>query len=247
MGEATGSPIRDERGPRPGGHPVFALLYDVLNGAGERRIVGPERRRLVDACRGRVLELGIGTGASLPYWREAHRRGSCTSLVAVEPDPSMRRRAVRRAARLGLHVEILPASAEALPLPDASCDAVAAFLVLCTVGDPARALAEAYRVLRPGGTFAFLEHVRAEGPAARWQTRLRPVWSRLAAGCQLDRDTAAAITAAGFRDLHFRSRPLPFPLCRLIAGTARRPDAEDPPPVVGSSLATASPGAPARQ
>lgn len=216
--------VRDG-GPRDRGHPVFALLYDTLTGAAERRVIGPERRRVVASCQGRVLELGVGTGASFPYWAEACRSGAVSSVVAIEPDPHMRRRAAVKARRVGLGVDILPTTAESLPFPDGSFDTVAAFLVLCTVAEPLRALAEAYRVLRPGGTLAFVEHVRATGVAARWQGRLRPIWSRLGAGCQLDRDTAAAIASAGFGELAFHSRSLPFPLVRMIVGTARRPAA----------------------
>ena len=205
------------------GHPVFAGLYDLLTRGAERRILGPERRRLTAACHGRVLELGAGTGATFPHWAAARRAGALMELVAVEPDPHMRRRAAAWAHALRLPVDLLGTPAEALPLPDASFDAVAAFLVLCTVADPAKALAEAYRVLRPGGTLAFLEHVRADGVAARWQHRIRPLWAHLGAGCQLDRDTGAAIARAGFADVRRRTLPLPFPLCRLVAGTARRP------------------------
>jgi len=210
-------------GPRQRGHPVFAGLYDLFGRAAERELLAPERRRCVAACRGRVLEIGAGTGASFPYWVEADRAGRLEALAAVEPDPHMRRRAAARAERLGLGLDILPAAAEALPFPDASFDAVACFLVLCTVDDPVRALAEARRVLRPGGTLAFMEHVRADGGAAHWQRRLHPLWHRLAAGCHLDRDTSSAISAAGFADLDYRARRLPFPIYRLVTGTARRP------------------------
>ena len=83
-------------------------------------------------------------------------------------------------------------------------------------------------MLRPGGTLAFLEHVRADGAAARWQRRIRPLWAKLGVGCQLDRDTGGAIARAGFADTRLRTLPLPFPLCRLVAGTGRRPW-HDPP------------------
>ena len=216
-------PMTPETGPAQRGHPVFASLYDPLTRGWERRRLAPERAQLIARCQGRVLELGAGTGASFPHWTAARRAGSLTELVAIEPDPHMRRRAAARARTLRLPVDLLAAPAEDLPLPDASFDCVAAFLVLCTVADPAQALAEAYRVLRPGGTLAFLEHVRADGAAASWQRRIRPLWARLGAGCQLDRDTGAAIARAGFADMRLRTLPLPFPLCRLVAGTARRP------------------------
>jgi ubiquinone/menaquinone biosynthesis C-methylase UbiE len=207
---------------RQPGHPVFAWTYDALTRGAERRLIGPQRQRLIDACSGSVLEVGAGTGASFPYWRDALHSGAVTSLAAVEPDPWMRLRAQRRAARLHLEVDLRSAPGEELPFPDGSFDSVAVFLVLCTVDDPARALAEARRVLRPGGTLAFLEHVRADGGAAVWQRRLRGLWAVLAAGCQLDRDTERAIGAAGFADLAVTVRPLPFPLYRMVAGTARR-------------------------
>jgi len=213
----------DEQVMRDEGHPVFAACYDLITGWGDRRIIGPERRRLIDCCKGRVLEVGVGTGASFPDWQAAEDAGKVVSVAAVEPDPHMRRRAAARADRLGLEVDLRAAVAERLPFGDATFDAVATFLVLCTVADPVRALAEIYRVLRPGGTFVFIEHVRGDEAAARWQHRVRPVWATLGAGCQLDRDTVSAIVGSGFRDLSHRSIPLPFPLYRLVAGTAVRP------------------------
>lgn len=206
-----------------GGHPVFAGVYDLLVRVADARLLGPQRRRCVASCRGRVLEIGAGTGASFPYWLQARRSGRLESLAAVEPDPHMLRRAAARARRLGLELDLRQAPAESLPFPDASFDSVACFLVLCTVRDPGRALAEASRVLRPGGLLTLIEHVRAEGSAVAWQRRVAPVWSVLGAGCRLDRDTVAAVAAAGFTDPDYRVRSLPFPVYRLVTGTARRP------------------------
>ncbi len=208
-----------------GGHPVFAFVYDAMTRGAENRVIGSERRRLILGCEGRVLELGAGTGASFPAWLEAVSAGRVKELVAVEPDVHMRRRAQARARALGLTVAFEPRPAEALPFPDHAFDTVAAFLVLCSVTHPAQALAQALRVLRPGGTLVFMEHVRADGRGARWQGRLAPVWARVGAGCRLDRDTVAEITSAGFTDLSVQYRPLPFPLYRLAVGSARRPKA----------------------
>lgn len=205
------------------GHPVFAACYDLVTGYGDRRIIGPERRRLIASAHGRVLEVGVGTGASFPDWQAAQSAGRVVSVAAVEPDPHMRRRAADRADRLGLEVDLRGAAAERLPFDDGAFDAVAAFLVLCTVADPDRALAEMHRVLRPGGTFVFIEHVRGDEAARRWQRRIRPVWAGIGAGCQLDRDTIATIARSGFSDLNHRAIPLPFPLYRLVVGTAVRP------------------------
>lgn len=214
--------MQEPSGARNRGHPVFALLYDAMTRGAEGRTIGPLRIQLASACRGKVLEVGAGTGACFPAWLDAQLAGRVTTLAAVEPDPHMRRRAAARAQALGLAVDLRSDAAEALPFPAGSFDAVAVFLVLCSVTDPGRALAESHRVLRPGGTLVFIEHVRASGAAASWQRRLRRPWARLAAGCCLDRDSVASIAAAGFTDLSVHSLPLPFPLYRLVAGTARR-------------------------
>lgn len=173
------------------GHRVFAACYDRLGAAAERSFLGALRADLLRAAGGAVLELGGGTGGNLPHYPDV------TRLVVTEPDPHMRRRLAPRAAAAGAEVSSAPA--ERLPYADATFDTVVATLVLCTVDDPAAAVAEARRVLRPGGRLLFLEHVRAEGRVARLQERVTPLWRRVSAGCHLDRDTVATIVDGGFR------------------------------------------------
>lgn len=196
-------------------HPLLAAVYDGALRLAEREFIQPMRRRALAGIGGDVLDLGAGTGANFPVLAETGAR-----ITAVEPDPHMLRRARRRAGDLGMDVRFAAAPAEELPFPDASFDAVAAMLVLCTVRDPARALAEVARVLRPGGEVRFVEHVRAEGHAAAWQDRLRPLWSACAGGCQLNRDTGSLLRAR-FARADWDVVRVPFPLCRVLVGHAR--------------------------
>lgn len=151
---------------------------------------------------GHILELGAGTGANFSYVPTG------SMLTALEPSPAMHERLRRRAEEHGVSFELVSAPAEAIPLEDNSVDTVICSLVLCTVDDPAAVLREVRRVLRPGGTMRFVEHVAAR-PASprRWLQRTisRP-WAWVFEGCQLCRDTAAAIDAAGFDvvDIHQR-------------------------------------------
>jgi ubiquinone/menaquinone biosynthesis C-methylase UbiE len=199
-----------------------ALLYDRVMGRLERRCLAAWRAELLAGLRGDVLDLGAGTGANLPHYPP----GRFGRIVAVEPDRPMRRRLARRAGDFP-RVEIVDAAAEALPFPAASFDAAVVTLVLCSVSDPVRALAELHRVLRPGGSLAFLEHVHAEHDprCARWQRRLEPLWKHLADGCHLTRRTEAAIRDAGFRierveraDMH----PVPSWVRPTVRGIATR-------------------------
>jgi ubiquinone/menaquinone biosynthesis C-methylase UbiE len=198
----TGAP----RTGRPEGHPWFAAVYDRLNAAAERTFLHPVRQEVVGKARGRVLEIGCGTGATFPYYGDA-----ITELVATEPDPYMLERAQRRAAELGRAIDLRLAPAEALPLPDHAFDTVVCMLVLCTVDDPARALAEVRRVLRPGGELRFYEHVRhAHAFGALAQDAIAPLWRRCFAGCQPNRDTTRLIREAGFAfDELERTTPVP--------------------------------------
>jgi len=196
------------------GHRWFAAAYDVINQWGEATVLGRFRPWIAGQATGRALEIGVGTGAKFPYYRAVEK------IVAIEPDPFMLERARKRAAKLGLDVEFHQGPAEALPFADASFDTVVATLVFCTIGDPSRALAEVRRVLKPEGTFRFIEHVRAEGGLlARVQDALTPLWSRVGAGCHLNRRTVEAIREAGFEIVAMQRRPFgPTP---LMIGVAR--------------------------
>jgi ubiquinone/menaquinone biosynthesis C-methylase UbiE len=169
---------------------VFARMYDPFMQAAERRLFPPHREYLTDVS-GEVLDLGSGTGANFPYFagREDVR------LHAIEPDSHMLRRARRRAVSVGLEVDLREARAEALPYGDESMDAVVAGIVFCTIPDPEAALEEVARVLKPGGEFRFLEHVRDHGRTAWAQALVEPVWKRVAGGCHVTRDTAGLFTA----------------------------------------------------
>lgn len=194
-------------------------LYDLLGRFEERSEIGRRRRSLVARLGGDVLEIGAGTGFSLPHYLKADR------VVAVEPDPSMAARIHRRVAGAPAPVEVVDAQAESLPFPDGSFDAAVSIFVLCSVVDQTAALAELRRVLRPGGTLNLLEHVRGHGTVARWQDRLNPVQRKLFGNCHLNRDTRAAVAAAGFDVAEVEETRIPgsFPLVRDgIYGRATR-------------------------
>jgi SAM-dependent methyltransferase len=168
-------------------HEVFAAAYDAGLARAEQRGLGTARTSLLAGARGRVLELGAGTGLNVQHYPEG------ADVTFTEPDPAMAKRLRRR-------VEVVSAPAEELPFADASFDTVVATLVFCTVGDVRAALRETRRVLAPGGRLLFLEHVRAEPGtrAARWQKLLHRPWRALAAGCNCDRDFLGALAAENY-------------------------------------------------
>jgi ubiquinone/menaquinone biosynthesis C-methylase UbiE len=171
---------------------MIGWLYDLLAARAERQGIADRRTLLLADLAGDVVEIGSGTGASLPHYRRAAR------VVAVEPDESMAKRLPDKIAEARVPVEIVTADAQALPFPDESFDAAVFAFVLCSVEDPQRALMEARRVLKPEGKLVLLEHVRGEGRVAHWQARLTPLHRRLFGNCHLNRDTRAAAAAAGF-------------------------------------------------
>lgn len=198
---------------------MIGWLYDLLAGRAERAGLGDRRHALLAGLEGDVVEIGAGTGASLPHYERARR------VVAVEPDPSMAKRLPAKVAEARVPVEVRAGTAEALPFPDESFDAAVSAFVLCSVEDPASVLAEARRVLKPGGKLVLLEHVRGEGRVGRWQERLTPLHRKLAGNCHLDRDTLATVGAAGFETAGVERTHLPgtHPLVRAgIQGVAIR-------------------------
>lgn len=187
-------------------HPVFARLYPLLAAGSERAGEVPQRERLLAGLAGRVVEIGVGPGQHFSRYPPA-----VSAVVAVEPEPYLRRLAARQAAVAPVPVEIVAARAERLPLASASADAAVASLVLCSVEDQSAALAELRRVLRPGGELRCFEHVRATTPRmAAFQDVLDPLWRRLAGGCHPGRDTLGALVAAGFEIVEVERFDVPF-------------------------------------
>jgi ubiquinone/menaquinone biosynthesis C-methylase UbiE len=184
------------RAGRPGAvSRMIAAVYDLATAGMEQQVFGAHRRRLLEAARGRILDVGAGTGANLPHYPWSH----VSELVLLDPSPGMLARARRKATALGVAVQLRRGRAEQLPFEDESFDTIVFTLALCTIPDPGGALREARRVLRPNGRLLVLEHVRARDPGlASWQDRLTPLWKTIAGGCHPNRDTRATIEAAGF-------------------------------------------------
>ena len=153
-----------------------------------------ERKRLVPLARGRVLEIGFGSGLNLPFYSPAVER-----LYGLDPSRELWRLARHRIEAIRIPFEFVPASAEVIPLPEASVDDVVMTWTACSIPDTGRALREIWRVVRPGGRLLFVEHGHSPDVAvARWQDRLNPMWRRVAGGCNLNRRIDELITGGGF-------------------------------------------------
>ncbi len=184
---------------------AFAALYDRGLKATEEAGLREMRRELLAKAGGRVLELGAGTGVNLGLYPDA-----IEDLVMIEPDPFMAKQLRVKLVESVRTATVIETSAERLPFDDGSFDTVVAMLVLCTIPDPAAALAEAARVLKPGGQLLFVEHVRAEDPGlARWQDRLEKPWRFLGDGCHCNRDTVATISDSRFELVEVERGQLP--------------------------------------
>lgn len=200
---------------------LFSACYDRGFKATEEAGLRGMRHDLLAGARGRVLELGAGTGLNLAHYPEG-----IEGLTLTEPDPHMTKRLRDKLAASSrtAHVSVIEAPAEKLPFPDDSFDTIVVTLVLCTVPDQAAALEEAARVLKPDGQLLFLEHVRSRNPGlAKWQDRLETPWRFLGDGCHCNRDTAAAIGAAGFQldEVEHAAVPKAPPIVRpMIRGRA---------------------------
>jgi ubiquinone/menaquinone biosynthesis C-methylase UbiE len=238
---------RTEKAAQPttevAGSRFTAAIYDAFLWCGEARGMRERRRRLLREARGRVLEIGAGTGLNLRHYPD-----EIADLVLAEPYQPMANRLERRLSTSGRVARVVVAPAEALPFEDGTFDTVISTMVLCTVADPERAMAEVRRVLRPGGRLLFCEHLRSDSARlARWQDRLAPVWARLADGCRCDRDTLATISSqldvATVEPARWRGMPLlVHPL--VMGGAAVRHFRGAS--AGGSSAWSANPGGPLR-
>jgi ubiquinone/menaquinone biosynthesis C-methylase UbiE len=205
-------------------HPIFARFYARFAQTSERRGGAEHRQKLLAGLSGRVIELGAGSGANF-----SHYPASVGEVVAIEPEPYLRERARRAATDAPVPISVQRGDAEQLPGEAASFDAAVVALVLCTVPDQQRALAELLRVIRPGGELRFYEHVisRSLLEARVQRAADATFWPHIAGGCHLARDTTSAIEQAGFlletcERFAFSPAPL-LPPDPHILGVARRP------------------------
>jgi SAM-dependent methyltransferase len=211
--------------PRPAAHehPTFARAYLRVAEVADARGTGEHRRRLVAGLSGTVLEVGVGPGGSFRHYpREV------AAVVALEPEPTLRQHALRAAGTASVPVGLVAGTAEQPPLAPGSVDAVVYSLVLCSVPDQRTALEVAFSTLRPGGDLVAYEHVRSRRRLLGFlEDAVTPVWARFTGGCHPNRDTVAAVRAAGF-DVHeverFRFSPARgVPATEHVIVRARRP------------------------
>lgn len=214
-GPTTEQPVR---------HPIFARVYARVGAAAEKKGGAERRDETLAGLTGSVIEVGAGTGLNF-----GHYPHSVTKVLAVEPEPLLRRMATDAAANSAVPVEVVDGVADALPAEDSSFDAGVASLVLCSVPDQSTALAELLRVIRPGGELRFYEHVRAESARfARFQRAVDVFHPLIGGGCHVNRDTLGAIEDAGFvveKVRRFRFTPcfLDQAIAPHVIGIARRP------------------------
>ncbi|CAL9359257.1 class I SAM-dependent methyltransferase [Streptomyces sp. enrichment culture] len=217
---------RTKAGPDAVRHPLFARFYARVSVLADAKGgVGELRRELLDGLSGRIVEVGAGNGLNFAYYPAA-----VSEVVAIEPERLLRRLAVEEGLRAGVPVDVVPGTAEALPVKSEAFDGAVASLVLCSVRDVRRSLAELRRVLKPGGELRFLEHGRARGRvlAAVQRGVDATVWPRLFGGCHTARDPLAEMEAAGFEIVTYRrlmipERGVPLPSSPAVVGVARRP------------------------
>lgn len=207
---------------------LFALYYPPLLELAERAGQRETRHELIARAHGRTLELGAGSGINLPHYTDA-----VSELVVTEPSPHMLEhihRALGEASIPVTAVEVLAASADAVPFPDASFDTVVATFILCTTPDPGAVLQEIHRVLRPGGTYVFLEHVHAgeDTLLGRFQDLVELPHRYIAAGCHPNRRTERLLHDSPLdvaELVHGRQPRAPLTVRPTIRGLAVRPAA----------------------
>ncbi|GAA2067725.1 class I SAM-dependent methyltransferase [Streptomyces albiaxialis] len=221
-------PARSNKPPRDAvRHPLFARFYARMSVTADDRLgIGAHRETLVAGLSGRVIEVGAGNGLNFARYPD-----TVSEVVAIEPERRLRQLAAESALRADVPVDVVPGTAEALPVKSESFDAAVVSLVLCSLRHVPRALAEIHRVLRPEGELRFYEHGIAEGrPGMTGVQRAldHTVWPLLFGGCHTARNPVAAIGAAGFTDLTYERLRVPpdgpaMPHSFHVLGSARRP------------------------
>ncbi len=194
------------------------ILPPILDLVMQQKHLAKYRRTVVAAARGRVLEIGVGSGLNFPLY------GKQVELVyGIDPSPRLLALARRRAAASGVPVELLLGSASAIPLADDAVDTVVMTWTLCSIPDPLAALREMRRVLKPDGNLCFVEHGLSPEPSVgNWQHRITPAWRRVAGGCHLDRKIDELIRLAGFdlTNLQVEYAPGPRTMSYMYEGCA---------------------------
>lgn len=195
---------------------ILPHLLDCACGMGQ---VMKARAQIVPRARGKVLELGIGSGLNLQFYDPA--KVEC--IFGVDPSAELQRKARARAQNIAIAVETVPLVIEQIDAEDASYDTVLCTFTLCTIPDPVPAIQELRRVLKPGGEFLFCEHgIAPDAHIHRWQDRLNPLWKPLAGGCNLNRDIPELIRAGGFNIVELKQGylPGPKPMTYVYSGVA---------------------------
>jgi ubiquinone/menaquinone biosynthesis C-methylase UbiE len=195
------------------------ILPKLCDFAMRNKQLVPFRERVIGAAEGRVLEIGVGSGRNLPFYRPPVRE-----VLALEPAPRLVAMARSASRATVMPVRFLEASAEAIPLDEHSVDTIVTTWTLCSIPQAATALADMRRVLRPGGKLLFVEHGLAPDEGVRrWQDRLTPAWRRISGGCHLNRPIRSMIEGAGFRIERIETGyiPGPKPMTFMYEGSAR--------------------------
>lgn len=192
----------------------------MIEFAARQKFVTPFRQRAAGAARGRILEVGIGSGLNLASYREG-----VEIVYGIDPSPELLAMARQRCARVNFPVRLLEASSEKLPFDDRSFDTIVMTFTLCSIPDPSIAVRELRRVLKPEGELLFAEHGRSPEPAiVQWQDRLTPLWRRLGGGCHLNRPMDELIRGGGFQIAGLKARYLdsgPRVFSFIYEGSAR--------------------------
>lgn len=197
------------------------ILPPLLDYAMRDKPIMRQRAKVVPLARGRVLEVGVGSGLNLSFYD----KDKVDKVLGLDPSPELNVMARKRAAEARVDVDWLQLSSERIPLPDESIDSIVITYTMCTIPDVDSALLEMRRVLKPGALLHFSEHGIAPDPSVRkWQDRLNPVWGRIAGGCNINRDVPRLLEKAGFHidEIDTMYLPGPRPLTYNYWGSASR-------------------------